>query len=231
MKIFVIRLLVFSFFVCYSTSFLLGQEKVVQGTVTVYQSIPLINVSIQVKSTKEVVFSDTLGKFTVTCLPKDKLKLSAKGFSTQNVEIQEEIYRALVDLKLKPGPKSRGMAIGYGHVKDVDNLDAMSSLNVNDTDFSNYNDIYAIMRGRFPNVEINGLEIVIRGTQSFNLSDGALLILDDMIIDETFFSRIPPAEIASINILKGADAAMYGVRGGNGVVIVKTKQASSVSPN
>ena len=38
------------------------------------------------------------------------------------------------------------------------------------------------------------------------------------------FNRLDPNDIESITILKDAAAAVYGVQGGNGVVLVKTKR-------
>jgi len=224
MKKLINQIIISSFFVFYTTFLLCGQEKVIQGKVTTFDSIPLIGASIKVKSTKKVVYSDTLGLFTVSCLPKDKLKVTAKGFSNQNVKIEEKIKYVLVNLKLKPGPESRDIAIGYGYVKDKDKLYAVSSLNEKDMDFSQYTDIYEIIRGRFPGVQINGDEIIIRGTSTFLGSDAALLVVDGVIVDQDFFASLPTADIASINVLKDAAASAYGSRGANGVVIVETKR-------
>lgn len=224
MKKLIIQIIISSIFVFYSTLLLFGQEKVIHGKVTTFESIPLIGASIKVKSTKEVVYSDTLGLFTVSCLPRDKLKVTARGFSNQNVKIEEKIKYVLVNLKLKPGPKSREIAIGYGHVKDKDKLYAISSLNEKDMDFSQYTDIYAIIAGRFPGVQISGREIIIRGPSTFIGSNAALLVVDGVIVNEGSFASIPTTNVASINILKGAAAAIYGVRGTNGVVIIETKR-------
>ncbi|MBA7570158.1 TonB-dependent receptor P39 [subsurface metagenome] len=224
MKKLTVQIIISSFFVFYSTFVLFGQEKVIRGKVTTFESIPLIGAGIKVKSTKEVVYSDTLGLFTVSCLPKDKLKVTARGFSNQNVKIKEKIKYVLVNLKLKPGPESREIAIGYGHVKDKDKLYAISSLNEKDMDFSRYTDIYDIIKGRFPGVRIIGDEIIIRGRQTFTGSDAALLVVDGVVVDESLFASIPTVDIASINVLKDAAASIYGVRGANGVVIVETKR-------
>jgi len=224
MKKLIIQIIIFSIFVFYSTFILFGQEKVIQGKVTTFESIPLIGTSIKVKSTKEVVYSNTLGLFTVSCLPKDKLKVTARGFSNQNVKIEGKIKYVFVNLKLKPGPESREIAIGYGHVKDKDKLYAISSLNEKDMDFSQYTDIYDIIRGRFTGVQISGGEIIIRGRQTFLGSDAALLVVDGVVVDEIYFGSIPTVNIKSINVLKDAAASIYGSRGANGVVIVETKR-------
>ena len=224
MKKLIIQVIISSFFILNSTFLLYGQEKIVQGQITTFDSIPLINASIKVKSTKEIVLSDTLGLFTVFCSPEDKLKVTARGFSSQKVTIEEKIKYVLVNLKFKPSPRNRELAIGYGHVKDKDKLNAISSINEEDIDFSHYSDIYEIMRGRFPGVQIIGNEIIIRGgTSSIHGSNAALLIVDGVEVNERDFGSLPTTVIGSINVLKGPAGSIYGVRGANGVVIVKTK--------
>jgi len=223
MKKLIIQTIISSIFVFNSTFLLFGQEKVIHGKITTFDSIPLINASIKVKSTKKIVLSDTLGIFTVFCFPKDKLKVTAGGFSSQNVKIEGEIKYVSVNLKFKPGPQNRELAIGYGHVKDKDKLDAMSSINEKDMDFSHYSDIYDLIRGRFPGVQIIGGEIIIRGQSSLTLSNAALLVVNGMPVDQGYFGSIHPIEIKSINVLKGTSASIYGARGANGVVVVETK--------
>jgi len=223
MKKLIIQLIISSIIVVNSTVLLFGQEKVIQGKVTTFESIPINGASIKVKSTKEVVFTDTLGMFTVSCFPKDKLKVTAGGFSNQNVKIEETTKDVLVNLNLKPGPENREMAIGYGHVKDSDRFSEMSSLNERDMDYSTYTDVYEILRGKFAGVEVRGNEIIIRGEGSLTLSNAALLVVDGNVVDESSFSSIPTVDIASINVLKGGAAARYGIRGANGVVVVETK--------
>lgn len=223
------QLFVFSFLVLNSTMFLLGQEKMIAGMVTTFDSLPLIGASIKVKSTRELVFTDTLGMFEVLCFPEDKIKVTARGFSKRNVKIKEKVKYVLVNLELRPGPENRELAIGYGHVKDADKLYAISNVNENDTDFSKYSDIYQIIEEKFSSsVQVrSGGEIVIRNAPGSDGSNAALLIVDGRQIDESDFGNINTADIASINVLKDASAAVYGSRGGNGVVIVETKRGGN----
>jgi len=224
MKKFIIQIIISSILILNSTFLLFGQEKIVHGTVTTFESIPLNNVSVKVKSTKKVVLSDTLGNFSAYCSPKDKLKVTAKGFIGQNVRINEETKIVFVNLKLKSGNGNKELAVGYGHVKDKDKLDAMSSLNENDMDFSSYSNIYEIIRGRFAGVQVVNDEIKIRGDASLGITNySALLIVDGVEVDKSIFRSIPTADVASINILKGPEAAIYGSRAAGGVVLVETK--------
>ena len=223
MKKNIIRIILTSIFLLNSACLLFGQEKIVHGTVTTYESIPLAEARITVKSTKKVVLSDTLGNFTAFCSPKDKLKITAKGFSGQQVKINEETKVVFVNLKLKSGPENQELAVGFGHIRDEDKLEAMSSLNKDETDFSHYTDIYEIIRGRFTGVQIINNEIIIRGGTSLYSGNAALLVVDGVVVDASTFRSISPSEVESINLLKGSESAIYGSRGANGVVIVETR--------
>jgi len=224
MKNRITRTVISTIFVLNSTILLFGQERIVQGRITTFDSIPVVNASIEVKSSGEVVFSDTLGMFAVTSLPRDKLKVKATGFSNRSIKIKENIKFVLLNLKLKPGPENLELAIGYGHVRDSEKLYAVSSLYDNDMDFSNYDDIYDIIEGSFPGVQVINGEIVIRGGKSsYYGNTGALLVVDGLEVDEGFFSSIPPVDVARISVLKGPAASIYGVKAANGVVIVETK--------
>ena len=207
----------------YSSS---GQTKTIHGLVTTFDSIPLIGVSIRVKSSKKTVYSNTLGHFTATCLPQDRLKVTANGFIKRNIKIREKVRYVFVNLKLKPSPGSADIAIGYGIVRDRDKLFAASRLSGNELDMSHYNNIYDMIKSRFPGVHIENGEIIIRGSQSVMSSNAALLVVDGSVVDRGSFASIEPSDIASINILKDGGAAIYGARGSNGIVIVKTKNGS-----
>lgn len=52
----------------------------VHGIITTFDSIPLIGLSIKVLSSKQVVFSDSLGKFTINCLHEDKIRVYDIGY-------------------------------------------------------------------------------------------------------------------------------------------------------
>jgi TonB-dependent SusC/RagA subfamily outer membrane receptor len=211
-------------FLTFSSSFIYSQERVVKGIVTTFDSIALINAKITAKYSKQVVFTDTMGNFQITCKPDEKIKVSAEGFITQNVKINENVKILMVNLTLSPNPKSREIAIGYGHVKDRDKLNAVSSLSRKDVDFSNYSNIYELIRGRFSGVEIINGEIIIRGQKSFSSSNAALIVVDGMIVDQSILGTLPPNFVKSIDVLKDGGASIYGSRGANGVVIIETKK-------
>ena len=219
-KIFSITLL--SVFFVFSQ--VVAQERVVHGIITTFDSIPLIGAEIKVKSTKQAVLTDTLGRFSVAVNKEDKLKIEAEGFYNQKVKIEENTKFAAVNLKLKPGEKNREIAIGYGHVNDRDKLNALAQLNNNDADFSQYSTIEELIKGRFAGVQINNGEVIIRGINSINSSNAALIILDGVPASGDVLRSVPPTQVKSINVIKDGSAAIYGSRGANGVVLIETKR-------
>jgi len=204
-----------------------AQERLLQGMVTTFDSIPLIGAEIKVKSSKQVITTDTLGRFRTYVEPEDKLRVTAKGFYPQNVKLEEKIKLVLINLKLKPTPKAKEYAIGYGYVKDAEKLNALSQLTGDDVDFSQYSNMYDLIRGRFAGVVVqpNG-DIIIRGVNSLNLSSAALIIIDGIPADNSVLQSISPINVKSVNIIKDGSAAIYGARGANGVVIIETKKGN-----
>lgn len=85
-----------------------------------------------------------------------------------------------------------------------------------------YNDIYEMIRGEVPGVSVVGNRITIRGPGSIIGSDQPLFVVDGSPVRS--ISYIAPANVASISVLKGASANMYGARGSNGVIVIKMKQ-------
>jgi TonB-dependent SusC/RagA subfamily outer membrane receptor len=215
-------------FVILSAFFLLSvssgaQEKIIHGLVTTFDSIPLSEAQVRIKSTKQTVVTDSLGQFSAMVNQNDRLKVSASGFFNQKVKLEEKTKFAAINLKLKPGEKNREYAIGYGHVSDRDKLNALATLSNKDVDFSQYSNMYDLIKGRFAGVQVSNGQIIIRGVNSINSSSAALIIIDGVPVDGSALNSIPPIQVKSVNVIKDGSAAIYGSRGANGVVVIETK--------
>lgn len=67
--------------------------------------------------------------------------------------------------------------------------------------------------------------ITIRGADvsTFNASTSPLFVIDGQVMNNTYsiiYSMVNRNQIKKIEVLKGADAASYGIRGANGVIII-----------
>lgn len=91
------------------------------------------------------------------------------------------------------------------------------------------------LMGKVPGLEVTRtsdgwVAIRIHGPSSFFGSGEPLYVLDGIPITPGPNGRIQglnPKDIESIQVLKDpSETALYGVRGGNGVIVIKTKQAS-----
>ncbi|MDX6746591.1 TonB-dependent receptor plug domain-containing protein [Polaribacter sp. PL03] len=84
-----------------------------------------------------------------------------------------------------------------------------------------YRNIYEYLRGRVAGVVVSSdNSILIRGAGSFQGSTAPLFIVNGVSVSSV--EDIIPSDIKSVTVLKGPETAQYGVRGSNGVILIKT---------
>ena len=99
-------------------------------------------------------------------------------------------------------------------------------------------DVRTILRNGIPGI---GSYMTIRGVNSINASAQPLIILDGNMIDpqydretmhEGFYNNllagIDPENIESVQVIKNG-TALYGAKGGNGVIVINTKRGKSMA--
>lgn len=82
-----------------------------------------------------------------------------------------------------------------------------------------------------PGININGsgsnISIHIRGINSFNSVTTPLFVIDGQAVGHSYSqvnSMVSSQDIDYVRVLKGSDAAIYGIRGGNGVIEIVTRK-------
>lgn len=87
-------------------------------------------------------------------------------------------------------------------------------------------DLSQCIQGRVPGIIVrNGVVYSTRSMSSFTGSIPMQLIIDGMYVEPEFLSSINPNDVESIEVLKsGANTAIYGIRGGGGVLVINTKR-------
>ena len=89
-----------------------------------------------------------------------------------------------------------------------------------------YSRVEYMIQARFPGVEVtqNGgaFVIKIRGTNSFSSSNAPLILVDGATFASTDLGSVNPKDVVRIEVMKDSAAAFYGVRGGNGVIVITT---------
>ncbi len=90
---------------------------------------------------------------------------------------------------------------------------------------SGYTNVFQVMQGRVPGVVVNGTNVIIRGIGTLYGSTEPLYLIDGVpVSDASAVMGIPVEDIDRIEIIKGPNAAIYGSRGGNGVIAIYTKR-------
>lgn len=127
------------------------------------------------------------------------------------------------------------VVIGYGEEKKRDLTGAISSLQIKEHDLlKGTQSVESVLSGKIPGLRIikstgdldANTSIVIRGGNSITQDNTPLFIVDGFPVEN--LNDIPTSAIKSIDILKDAAAtAIYGAQGGNGVIIITTKQSNS----
>jgi TonB-dependent SusC/RagA subfamily outer membrane receptor len=95
--------------------------------------------------------------------------------------------------------------------------------------------VEVMLQRKFPGVQVlrnadGEITLQIRGmTTATGAPTQPLYIVNDMEVDPAgrgLASIVDPYDIESIRVLRGSDAAIYGVRGGDGVIVIRTKGVS-----
>jgi TonB-linked SusC/RagA family outer membrane protein len=210
-----------------------GQQSV-SGKITSLedgQGIP--GVSVVVKGTNKGTTSDASGNYKLAVPTKAKLSFSAVGFISQDVEVGNQ---TTVDLKMVSDVQSLSevVVVGYGTQKKSQLTGAISSVTAKQITEMPLTNLGQALQGRVAGVDVSQSgskpgavpKILIRGRRSFNAGNDPLYVVDGIPLSAGY-EDLNPNDVESLEILKDASStAIYGARGANGVVLIKTKRGS-----
>ena len=202
-----------------------AQNRVVFGKLTAYNTFPVMNVEVKSKKAKATTMSDSLGQFSIVCLEKDVIQIQPKVFKSVNVKVDDETDSVNINLVFVDTQKNRELAVNSGYMTETNLNYAVANLEEENNDYCKYTDIYTLLQseaGSSIMISNSGSITVRGGNTSFTSgADQALIVVDGQPTSNIDWIR--PCIVRSFRILKGSDAAIYGTRGGNGVVVITTK--------
>jgi TonB-dependent SusC/RagA subfamily outer membrane receptor len=138
------------------------------------------------------------------------------NFKLNNVIPQEETVK-------QENPDNEAVNIGYGYARKKDLVTSVGGINAQNSKYASYQNVYEIIKAEIPGVQVVGKKIIIRGIGTINASSDPLVLVDgiEMLLnDNNTLDVIDPRLVKSINILKGSDAAIYGSKAANGVILI-----------
>jgi TonB-linked SusC/RagA family outer membrane protein len=209
----------------------------VKGQITDESAQPLEGASVLVKGTKNGVKTDVLGNFSIEAPGTSTLVISYVGFETMEVKVGN---RMNIAIQLKPSVVSgeQVIVVGYGTQKKQSVVGAISQVSSDQLKRAGgVSDLSQALTGQLPGVstitangEPGGAEtggatsIFIRGQNTWN-GGGPLILVDGV---ERAMNNVDVNEVESISVLKDASAtAVFGVKGANGVILIKTKRGTA----
>jgi TonB-dependent SusC/RagA subfamily outer membrane receptor len=177
------------------------------------------------KKAKSTVMTDSLGQFELVCNEKDIIMIKTKVFQVLNKRVGADDQYISVNLIFRDTPRNREIATGMRYIKPEQLTFALAHLADENNDFCNYTDVFDIVRGKFPGVQVKstsmGQGIFVRGDKSMTGDNQAVYVVDGVRVNDISF--VNPCEMVSIDILKDGGAALYGAQAANGVVVIETK--------
>ena len=226
------KLLLIILFACTSSMAVFAQSVQVSGRVTTSGNVPLPGANVAVKGSTQGVISDDDGKFSLTVPVKATLVISHVGFSTKLVSLKGQAT-IRVSLDSSSRELDNVVVIGYQTASRKSVSTSISSVSAKDIDAYTTGNVANALQGKVPGLQVvsgGGLpgaqpRILIHGLSSINYNNNPLIIVDGVESDINSLNFINPSDIASIDVLEDASAAaIYGARGGQGVIVVTTKR-------
>ncbi len=209
-----------------------AQQKTITGTVS-DETGPLPGVSVIIKGTNTGTETDFDGKYSINASVGDVLVFSFVGMSKQEKTVGAASVINVV--LVADNVLEEVVVVGYGNTtKEKSSVSSVTISAETIEDRPNASFVQTLS-GQVAGLNIQtgsgqpGANSVvnIRGVTSINGDTEPLFIIDGAPVDQDNFRSLNPNEIASISVLKDAGAtAIYGNRGANGVIIIKTKSGS-----
>ncbi|OIR12043.1 TonB-dependent receptor SusC precursor [mine drainage metagenome] len=232
-------------FLCLSMALsqLLAQNRTLKGKITDDKGNAIPHASVLVKGTTIGTTAGVDGSFTLNVPPSAKtLVISSLNFTAQEVVIGSKTVLNII-LQSAVQNLDEVVVVGYGSQKKSDVTSSVTKVGgekVANVPFSSFDQTLQGKAAGVQSVTFSGQpganqSIRIRGIGSYSASAQPLFVVDGIQINSGDLSRetttsnvlaqLNPDDIDNLVVLKDAAAtALYGARGGNGVIVVTTKR-------
>jgi TonB-linked SusC/RagA family outer membrane protein len=244
-----LRLLLVSSIVLFSYA-LMAQSRSVSGTVRDKTSGEVLpGVAVIVENANKGAYTDVGGKYTIEVADNNAvLVFNLVGYAVQKITVGAQ---SAIDVSLENDASLNEVVVtALGIPRDKKALGyASQRVSGEDVATAKETNVVNSLQGKVAGVQITGSSnlggssrILIRGAKSITNGNQPLFVVDGVPMDNSNFATtdqqrgalgydygnaaqdINPADIESVQILKGPAAALYGARGANGVILITTKK-------
>lgn len=218
-----------------------ASTSTITGVVVDSDNRPIADVIVSIQEERSEVVTGRDGKFTIVCNDKrkDLLVFEKMGFAHLEM-IAEEAKSSIIlertsvemgiedDVHIPFGIRKKRVITGAIGTLDMDKLPHNLTGSLSNYLMGRLPGLYVSDAGNVPGN--NDSYLLTRGLDAYSIYGGSRSVSPMLLLDgaERPFSELDAQEIESITVLKDAAAtSWYGVRGGNGVVLVTTKRGNA----
>lgn len=204
-------------------------DIIINGRVTDDIGNPLPNVNVTVKGSLAGTSTDAEGRYSISFPEEATLVFSFLGYESQEVNVVKSTTLN-ISLHETASDLEEVVVVGYGEQKKAtitgsistvsgETLETAPTINFTNSLAGRLPGLTSVTGGSEPGKDDSNLRI--RGSNT--LGDNSPLIVIDGVANRSM-TRLNPADILSVTILKDASAAIYGAQAANGVILVTTKR-------
>lgn len=214
---------------------LLAQQKMVSGTVSDDQGVPLPGATIIIKETASGAITDFDGNYSISATVGQTLVFSFVGYVSAEISIgASDIY----NISLSPSNALDEVVVTSLGIKRQKRELTYATQNVNTAGIDETRpdgNLVNSLQGKVAGVSIQTTsqgvnspsKIVLRGNRSIAGSSQPLFVVDGVPLGGDIID-LSPDDVASISVLRGSNAAaIYGARANNGAIIITTKSGQA----
>jgi TonB-linked SusC/RagA family outer membrane protein len=211
-------------------------SRKISGTVLDSESNqPIPGVSVLIKGTTTGSLTDLEGKYEVTAKAEDVLAFTYVGYTSQEIVVGSQ---TVIDIKLVVQSEliEGIVVVGYGTQKKSHLTGAVSKVSGNGLEQIPVSRADEALIGKISGVTIQTTDakvgasptIRVRGIGSITADASPLVVMDGVAVNSSYLGSIDMNDVESVEVLKdAASAAIYGSRGGNGIIMITTKQGKA----
>ncbi len=214
----------------------------VTGRIVDEEKLPMPGVSVYIRGTTTGTITDPDGNYEIGIGDADEpvLVFSYVGYETEEIPVKQQ---RVINLELTPGFKTieEVVIIGYGTANKEELTSAIIQVDESNFKSGPSNNPIELIKGKVPGLSVVNQagndpnaspQVNLRGIGTISANNEPLVIIDGVYSAVSDLYLLNANDIESFNILKdAASTAIYGTRGSNGVIIVKTKTGKSEATN
>jgi TonB-linked SusC/RagA family outer membrane protein len=192
---------------------------------------PVIGATVKIKGTNVGVVTDVNGAFALNANNGDVLIISYIGYQSKSVTVTGPAL-GTIELAVTNSTLNEVVVTGYQTQAKKDITGAVATVAINDAKKIPATSSEQLLQGQASGVTVinqgapgSSSTVFIRGITNFG-NTTPLYVIDG--VQTSNMSQVNPSDIESISVLKDAGAtAIYGISGGNGVIVVTTKKGKA----